>query len=100
MCRSEGMPGYRTVYDWRDANQSFAASIVRARDEGVDAITADTLLIVDTTPERTNTDHGDKVDAGHVAWLKNRAEQRLKLLAKWDPKRYRRRPQPASRRRP
>ena len=23
-----------------------------------------------------------------MSWLKNRVEQRLKLLAKWDPKRY------------
>jgi hypothetical protein len=36
----------------------------------------------------TNTEHGDKVDSGYVAWQKNRAEQRLKLLAKWFPKKY------------
>lgn len=46
------------------------------------------MAIVDQIPERTLTEHGDKVDPGHVAWLKNRAEQRLKLLAKWSPKRY------------
>lgn len=82
------MPGYRTVYDWKDSNPVFAANIARARDEGFDAIAADSLAIVDTKPERCATAEGDKVDSGHVAWLKNRAEQRLKLLAKWDPKRY------------
>ena len=39
-------------------------------------------------PERTGTPFGDKVDAGYVVWQKNRAEQRLKLLAKWSPKKY------------
>ena len=29
-----------------------------------------------------------KYDNAHVAWLRNRAEYRLKLLAKWNPKKY------------
>ena len=86
--RDAGMPAPRTVYDWIDANPDFAARFARARDIGFDAIAEDTMAIVDQIPERTLTEHGDKVDPGHVAWLKNRAEQRLKLLAKWSPKRY------------
>lgn len=86
--RDAGMPAPRTVYDWIDAHPDFAARFARARDIGFDAIAEDTMAIVDQIPERTLTEHGDKVDPGHVAWLKNRAEQRLKLLAKWSPKRY------------
>lgn len=88
ICRSDNMPAVRTVSDWRAAHEDFAAAFVCARDEGYDVIAADTLEIIDTIPERQMTAEGSKVDTGHVAWLKNRAEQRLKLLAKWDPRRY------------
>lgn len=88
ICRDESMPAVRTVSDWKSAHPSFAADFARARDEGFDAIAADSLRIVDQEPEYTNTEHGSKVDPGYVAWQKNRAEQRLKLLAKWDPRRY------------
>jgi hypothetical protein len=88
ICRDEAMPAVRTVSDWKAANAAFSADFARAREEGFDFLAADTLTIIDTKPERTLTAEGDKVDTGHVAWLKNRAEQRLKLLAKWDPKRY------------
>lgn len=88
ICRDEHMPAVRTVSGWKDAHPVFAADFARARDEGFDAIAAESLEIVDTEPEYTNTEHGSKVDPGYVAWQKNRAEQRLKLLAKWDPRRY------------
>lgn len=88
ICREEGMPAVRTVNDWRRAHPDFDKAYGEARDEGFDVIAADTLAIVDAPPERCNTEHGDKIDAGHVAWTKNRIEQRLKLLAKWDPRRY------------
>ncbi|SOE49113.1 terminase small subunit-like protein [Orrella dioscoreae] len=88
ICRSEGMPAWRTVYDWLDAHPEFAARFARARDLGCDAIAEQTLEILDEKPERTLTEQGDKIDPGFVQWQKNRAEQRLKLLAKWHPKKY------------
>lgn len=92
ICRGEGMPAWRTVYDWMEANETFAARIARARARGFDAIAEDTLQIIDTVPEMAESwseAGGSKHrDSAHVSWLKNRAEQRLKLLAKWDPKRY------------
>lgn len=85
ICRSEGMPAWRTVYDWSYANPEFAAAIARARDEGFDAIASETLEIVDQAPPTTQF---GSTDSGYVSWQKMRAEQRMKLLAKWDPKRY------------
>lgn len=82
--RGEGMPSVSAFYNWLNKDEELDGRFARAREFGHDAIAAESLSIVDTTPERTNTDHGDKVDSGHVAWLKNRAEQRMKLLAKWD----------------
>jgi hypothetical protein len=67
--------GLSTIYDWKDADETFAGRIARAREVGFDVIAADVLPIVD-----------DKVE--DPASRRVRAEYRLKLLAKWDPKRY------------
>ena len=88
ICRDEHMPSWRAVYQWMDADEGFAARIAHARDIGADAIAEETIAILDAPPERCETQFGDKVDAGYVQWQKNRAEQRLKLLAKWSPKKY------------
>lgn len=88
ICREEGMPPWRTVYGWIEAREDFAAQIARARDVGYDAIAEDSLVMLDEKPRMAGSAFGDKVDPGHVAWQKNRAEQRLKLLAKWSPKKY------------
>lgn len=88
ICRDEGMPSSNTVRDWCDKDESLAIAYARARDEGFDAIALDSLQIMDATPERYMTELGERIDPGSVQWAKNRAEQRLKLLAKWDPKRY------------
>lgn len=88
ICRDSHMPAWRTVYDWIKADAEFAARIAQARDAGFDAIAEDTIQMIDEVPERTETKFGDKVDVGHVQWQKNRVEQRLKLLAKWSPKKY------------
>ena len=65
----------RTVYDWMDAHEAFAAHFARARQVGFDALADQCLTISDD-------------DANDVQRDKLRIETRLKLLAKWDPKRY------------
>lgn len=91
-CRQEGMPAFRTVYDWMEKDPEFAARIARARDVGQDMIAEETLEIIDTEPEFAESwskDGGSKHrDSAHTTWLKNRVEQRMKLLAKWNPKKY------------
>lgn len=88
ICRDEHMPAWRTVYDWLREDKDFATAIAHARELGYDAIAEETIEMVDAAPERCDTQFGDKVDAGYVQWQKNRVEQRLKLLAKWSPKKY------------
>lgn len=88
ICRSPGMPAWRTVYNWLEEWPEFKARFTRARDVGFDAIAEETLAIVDEKPKTHNTEFGPKVDPAHVQWQKNRAEQRMKLLAKWSPKKY------------
>lgn len=86
------MPAWRTVYDWRDADPEFAARIARARDSGFDAIAEEALEIADTPQEgiRVESDaSGFKtVREDMLGHRKLRVETRLKLLAKWSPKRY------------
>jgi hypothetical protein len=90
-CRDNGIH-YSTVYLWMAKDEDFAQRFAQARDIGHDCIADEILEIIDTEPEMAETVSqfgGSKHrDSGHVTWLKNRAEQRLKLLAKWNPKKY------------
>lgn len=88
ICRDDHMPAWNTVYKWLNLNADFRKRFAHARDIGFDAIAEDTLDLIDEEPARTDTQFGDKVDPGHVQWQKNRVEQRMKLLAKWSPKKY------------
>lgn len=93
ICRDEHMPAVRTVNDWM-VDQAFSASIAQARAHGFDAIAAECLEIADDGSQdygrRTRPDGSEyeAFDAEHVQRSKLRVETRLKLLAKWDPKRY------------
>lgn len=92
ICRSEGMPGLRTVYDWTEAQPDISARIARARDAGEDVIAADCLRIADTPQEGIETvTKGESIETRTGDMLGHRKLQidtRLKLLAKWNPKKY------------
>lgn len=93
ICKPDDMPGVRTVYDWMEADDDFAADIARAREAGFDAIAQEILDIIDAEPERiiitTGEDRSEsRYDSAAVQWAARRVDARLKLLAKWDPKRY------------
>jgi hypothetical protein len=94
LCRQEGMPNWRTVYDWISADADLAARIAHARALGFDAIAEDILDIADDGTndwvERKRQDgSADKaLDSEHVQRSKLRIETRLKLLAKWSPQKY------------
>lgn len=83
------MPAWRTVYDWKDAHAEFAARIAHAREAGHDAIASDCMDIADDISK--DTLYGENGERANTEWIsrsKLRIETRLKLLAKWDPKRY------------
>jgi hypothetical protein len=75
ICRDEKMPSLSTVYRWQEEREDFSGNIARARDAGYDHIATDGLMIVDDVDE-------------DPASRRVRADYRLKLLAKWDAKRY------------
>ena len=93
ICREDDFPGHSTVYRWLDENQEFAGLFGRARAQGEDVIAQECLAIADTPVEGVETTvkpdgsveekRGDML--GH---RKLQIETRLKLLAKWNPKKW------------
>lgn len=93
ICRSAHMPNFQRVYEWIDADEDFAGRIARARDIGFDAIAFEALKIADTPiegVETTTKDDGrvEKKTGDMLGHRKLQVETRLKLLAKWSPKKY------------
>jgi hypothetical protein len=101
VCEKLGVP-VRTVNDWRKADAEIAAQFDEARDLGIDAIAHDALVIADTPQlgvieksERVVDKHGrsrmvvtERRQEDMLGHRKLQVETRLKLLAKWDPRRY------------
>lgn len=73
--RREGNPSPDTVESWMESAPEVERAIARAREFGGDAIAAEALRIADDT-------------TGEPVRDRLRVETRLKLLAKWHPKRY------------
>ena len=106
ICRQEGFPAWRTVYDWMRKDPDLSTAIAHARDVGYDAMAEECLLIADTPllgeeVSESETPEG-KDEAGNVIIKKTvtvkkvdmlghrklQIETRLKLLAKFNPKKY------------
>lgn len=77
-CRQDGKPSWDTIYNWAKEDEQFAQRFARAREDGQDVMSEQCLEIADTQP----------VDQTEVQWMRVRIETRLKLLAKWNPKKY------------
>lgn len=89
VCRDEGFPSWRTVYRWIEEQPEFASRFAHARARGFDAIAEDCLDIADETAhDSVATEQGERPNTEWISRSKLRVETRLKLLAKWDPKRY------------
>lgn len=75
ICRDHHMPDPATVWRWQQTRADLSQAIARARIIGFDVIADECLAIVDNELE-------------DPASRRVRTDVRLKLLAKWDPKRY------------
>jgi hypothetical protein len=88
-CRQTGKPTFVSIYDWLADDADFALRFAHARDTGSDVIADEVLSIIDAEPLAVHDDLGNKrYDSGSISWNKNRAEQRMKLLACWNPRKY------------
>lgn len=81
ICREPGMPSAHTVRLWMDQDEGAAHAIARARELGEEAIALEAQEIIDGLRPVP----GVPPDASRD---KARAEIRLKLLAKFNPKRW------------
>lgn len=90
ICREDGMPSLTTVYRWQVDSEDFSASIARAREAGFDQIALDAMHIADETARDSRKGkRGEQIpNSEWIARSRLRVETRLKLLAKWDPRRY------------
>jgi hypothetical protein len=93
ICRDEFMPCVTTVWTWQKDHPEFAESIARAREIGFDVIATDCLSIADGKDKPTPEDLAEFAETGQIIVRDHnrdrlRIDTRLKLLAKWDPKRY------------
>ena len=91
------MPAWRTVYDWMYQDEDLSAAIAKARDLGWDAIAEDCLRIADTpmygheVTESEDDEGVKRVTVKKTDMLGHRklqVETRLKMLAKFNPKKY------------
>ena len=92
ICRDARMPHWNTVYDWMAKDETLSGRIAHAREIGFDAIAEEALEIADTPQEGVRTESGKdgvkEVREDMLGHRKLQIETRLKLLAKWSPKRY------------
>lgn len=88
-CRVLGIKRRQDVYDHIDESARFRDMMEKARADGYDALAEECLDIADDASLDTiETRFGPKPDKEWIARSKLRVETRLKLLAKWHPKRY------------
>lgn len=95
ICRSdEKFPHPTTVRDWMAAHTEVSLAIARAREDGEDALADECLEIADDGRNdwmaRQDKDETSSylVNGEHIQRSKLRIETRLKLLAKWNPKKW------------
>jgi hypothetical protein len=89
ICRQDGMPPWQTVYSWMERDASLVEAIARAREIGYDALAEECLKIADDgTNDYVEGERGPQLNNEHIQRSKLRIETRLKLLAKWNPKKY------------
>ena len=80
----------RTVYDWLKADPDVQEAVRLARDLGYDYIARECIEIADDTSNDMifDGDGNPHPNGAAVLRAKVRIETRLKLLSKWDPRRY------------
>lgn len=95
ICRDEGMPHPTTFRRWCEESveidgESLAIAYARAREDGFDAIAVEALAIADETARDTKkaVNGDEQPNSEWITRSRLRVDTRLKLLAKWDPKRY------------
>jgi hypothetical protein len=98
ICRQEGMPAWQTIYDWMYRDEALSGAIARAREIGYDKMAEECLWIADNLHIGQKKVYSSGAEEGEdsmtvteedmLGHRKLQIETRLKLLAKFNPKRY------------
>ena len=99
ICRDGHMPAWQTIYDWMYRDDALGAkgvglskAIARAREIGYDKMAEECLELADTPHfgiKQIESEDGITVTReDQLGHRKLQIETRLKLLAKWNPKKY------------
>ena len=88
LCDDVKMPNCDAVRCWMNSDPEFSSAIARAREAGFDRIAATALELSDGAMNHAHGMPGTGEAGARVMAVKLAVETRLKLLAKWDPKRY------------
>lgn len=85
ICADAHMPDHSTVLKWAREREDFGNQYARAREDGDDYEFEGLEVLADEAPQLTQS---GSVDAGWVAWQKNRIDVRKWTLARKRPKKY------------
>lgn len=85
ICKQEGMPHLTTLTRWRKDDPAFDKRIIEARETFADHVASDIIDIADDSENDFNDETG-KFRKDHVQRSRLRAEMRLKLLERMDPR--------------
>lgn len=93
IAREEHMPHWTAIYDWMERDKEFSLRIAHARERGEEAIAQECLEIADSAKNDWMEAHGQdsegyRLNGEHIQRSKLRIETRLKLLAKWNPRKW------------
>lgn len=90
ICRDDFLCNAETWRNWCKQDETLGIAYARAREDGFDQIALECLEIADDTSKDTKVtkDGAEICNSEWISRSKLRVETRLKLLAKWDPKRY------------
>ena len=92
ICRDEHMPHWTNMYEWMAQDPELSVRIARAREAGYDKMAEECLELADTpkfgTKQIESEDGITVTREDMLGHRKLQIETRLKLLAKWNPKKY------------
>ena len=92
ICREPGMPSRFTFYEWIKNDEKLSQRFAHAREIGADAIADEVIRIsdtpIDTYIKKTGKDGIEITKKDAIEHRRLQVDTRLKLLAKWCPKKY------------
>ena len=89
ICQDDDMPGYSTIYQWKDKHPEFAENLARAREDMADYISHQIIAIADEQSEDwVDTKFGPVLNKEAVARSRVRIDARLKMMQLLKPKSY------------